>query len=430
VTVLLHDPCMQLKHLALLVVPACISGASLSGSPPSSGPAFAEATAGKPVEFRPHVIDDKVPGGYAVATVDMNKDGRPDVIGVTQRVPELAWHENPTWQRHVIADGMPAIVNLAAADIDDDGIPEVAVENAFAMVPARSEGLVWLLRHQGDPRQRWKEQRIDAFSTSHHLAWADIDGDGKQELINAPLVGAKGLAPTYDQDKASLFWYDQGQWQRRLIANDIGGILHRVRPVFWDGDRRSELLTASFDGITLYRSSGRGANIKWEARRLASGFAGKAPRLGASDVAVGHINRPSNPLRAGRRFLASVEPWHGNEIVVYTENGGAWRRRVLFDGLIEGHEVAVADFNGDGRDDIVAGDRSAKTTGVHVLYAPDDVTAEWRHQVLDAGTMAASGCVTADINTDRRPDIVCIGSPTANIKWYENVAAASSSSSR
>jgi hypothetical protein len=403
---------MQLKHLPLLILTVCIAGASLSGSPPSSGP----------VEFRPHVIDAKVPGGYAVATADMNKDGKPDVIGVTQRIPELAWHENPTWQRHVIADGMPAIVNLAAADIDGDGIPEVAVENAFAMVPAKSEGLVWLLRHQGDPRQRWKEQRIDAFSTSHHLAWADVDGDGKKELINAPLVGPKGLAPTYDQDKASLFWYGQGPWQRGLIADDISGILHRVRPVFWDNDRRSELLTASFDGITLYRASGRGAKMKWEARRLSPGHEGKAPRLGSSDVAVGQINR--------RRFLASVEPWHGNEIVVYTEKGGVWQRRVLFDGMIEGHEVAVADFNGDGRDDIVAGDRNAKTTGVHVLYAPDDVAGEWHHQVLDPGTMAASGCVTADINTDRRPDIVCIGSSTANINWYENVAPASPTSSR
>ena len=92
--------------------------------------------------------------------------------------------------------------------------------------------------------------------------------------------------------------------------------------------------------------------------------------------------------------------------------------------------MAVADFNGDGRDDIVAGDRDAKTTGVHVLYAPDDVAGEWHHQVLDAGTMAASGCVTADINTDRRPDIVCIGSRTSNIKWYENAAPASATSGR
>lgn len=397
---------MPLNHVRVVAAAALMAGVPLIGVAPPEGP----------VEFRAHVIEAKIPGGYAVSVVDVNKDGKLDVIPNTQRIPEVAWYENPAWTRHVMADGMPGIVNLAAADIDADGIPEVAVESGFAMVPAKSEGLVWLLRHQGDPSERWKAEPIDKFPTSHHIAWADIDGDGRKELINAPLVGPGSLAPTYDQDKASLFFYRQSDWKRQVITETIGGVLHRVRPVRWDNDRREELLTASFDGITLYRSSGTGANIKWEIRRLASGHSeDKAPRLGSSDVTVGRMD--------GKRFLASVEPWHGNEIVIYTEDrSGTWTRRVLFSELVEGHEVAVADFNGDGRDDILAGDRNAKGTGVHVMYAPRDPAGEWQHQVIDPA-MTASGCVTADINSDRRADIVCIGSSTGNIKWYENVRA-------
>src|SRR5262249_59681096 len=93
------------------------------------------------VTFSPHVIESKMPGGYAVLAVDMNKDGKLDVIGVSQRVQELAWYENPSCERHVIAEGMTQTVNLAAADLDGDGIPELAVETGFAMVPANSEGL-------------------------------------------------------------------------------------------------------------------------------------------------------------------------------------------------------------------------------------------------------------------------------------------------
>jgi len=37
--------------------------------------------------------------------------------------------------------------------------------------------------------------------------------------------------------------------------------------------------------------------------------------------------------------------------------------------------------------------------------------------------MAGSGCAAADINGDRRPDLVCIGNSTANIKWYENLGS-------
>ena len=68
-----------------------------------------------------------------------------------------------------------------------------------------------------------------------------------------------------------------------------------------------------------------------------------------------------------------------------------------------------------------AGDRSGKTPAVHVMYAPADPAGEWQHQVLDEGGMAASGCVTADLNADKRPDIVCIGASTGNLRWYENV---------
>ncbi|MBI3262211.1 MAG: VCBS repeat-containing protein [Acidobacteria bacterium] len=405
---------MHTKYRLAVVAAGLLLGTSLTGSPPAPDP----------VEFRTHVIEPKIPGGYAVLTVDINKDGKPDVIGVSQRVQELAWYENPSWERHVIVDGMVAMVNLAAADLDGDGIPEIAVENQFAMVPAKSEGVVWLVRHQGDPRQRWKEERVDQFSTSHHIAWADIDGDGKMELINGPLVGPNGAAPTYDQDTVPIFWYRQGDWRRQTITDSISGILHRVRPVRWDRDRRDEILAASFEGIALYRSTGSGSSLKWERRLLSPGHnQDKAPRLGASDVAVGS--------HKGRRFLASVEPWHGNEIVAYTEDkSGTWVRHVLVNELVEGHEVAVADFNGDGRDDIVAGDRNAKGATVHVMYAPDDPAGEWHHQRLDPGGIAASGCVTADLNRDRRPDIVCIGSATGNIKWYENLGRTPTSAAR
>src|SRR5882672_9418310 len=85
----------------------------LLGADPASGP----------VEFSTHVIESKIPGGYSVIVADINKDKKPDVIGMTQRLTELAWYENPGWERHVMIKDMKAMVNLAAYDIDGDGIP-------------------------------------------------------------------------------------------------------------------------------------------------------------------------------------------------------------------------------------------------------------------------------------------------------------------
>ena len=43
-------------------------------------------------------------------------------------------------------------------------------------------------------------------------------------------------------------------------------------------------------------------------------------------------------------------------------------------------------------------------------------------QVIDDGDMSASGCAVADLDVDSRPDLVCIGGGTSNLKWYENVS--------
>lgn len=378
----------------------------------------AERPAG-PVEFRPHVVDANIPGGYATLVVDMNKDGRPDLFGLTSRLRELAWYENPTWERHVLVEGMAGLVNLAASDLDRDGIPEIAVQNEFSMVAARSRGLVWLLRHEGDPRKPWSAIQVDELTTSHHVAWADVDGDGRKELINAPLIGAKALAPKYE-DRVSLVYYYvpadwRGPWKRRVIDDRLNGVLHRARVVEWDGDRREEILTAGFDGIVLHRAVGAGDSLVWNNTLLSKGHEEEAPRAGASDVAVGRLGK--------RRFLASVEPWHGNEVVVYMAGkAGRWQRKVIFDKLVEGHEVCAGDFNGDGLDEIVAGDRARGARGsVHLFYAQDSGGAKWLHEVVDREDMSGSGCSVADINGDGRPDIVMIGSATSNLKWYENL---------
>ena len=370
------------------------------------------APAAGPVQFQSHDIDAKFRGGYAVAVADFNKDGKLDVIANSLQVQEVAWYENPSWQRHVVVAETPQIVNQAMADIDGDGIPEIAFESSFAMQAANSQGIVWMARHQGDPTQLWKVERIDRFPTSHHIVWADLDGDGTKELINAPLIGAKSVAPAYDQDKASVFWYSQKDWKRHVVTEEVPGIIHRVRPFAWDGNKREQFLVASFEGIVLYRASGSGDNMKFEKQLLSSGHVEKAPRLGASDVGVGTQN--------SKRFFASVEPWHGNEVAVYTDKDGTWERRVIFDKVASGHEIEVADLNGDGRDDVIANDNARTNGGIHVFYAPEDAAkGEWIYQRIEDKS-AMNSCVAADLNGDRRLDLICTGNGGA-IKWYENL---------
>src|ERR1035438_3731475 len=48
--------------------------------------------------------------GYQLVAADLNRDGKLDLIAVDERGTELAWYENPTWERHVIVkDGSWAV---------------------------------------------------------------------------------------------------------------------------------------------------------------------------------------------------------------------------------------------------------------------------------------------------------------------------------
>jgi len=95
---------------------------------------------------------------------------------------------------------------------------------------------------------------------------------------------------------------------------------------------------------------------------------------------------------------------------------------VIDDSLVDGHTIVTGDFDGDGSDEIVAGFRG-KGRSVYLFHSEDTTGLRWSRDVLDDGGMAAAACAVADLNGDRRPDVVCIGSATANLKWYENVAA-------
>ena len=148
---------MNLKGLTLATAAALTLGCS-SEPPAASGP----------VRFQAHDVGE-IAGGYAVAVTDFNNDGRLDVIANSLRVPEVAWLENPTWERHVIVEGRSSIVNQAMADINGDGIPEVAFQSGFAMQAANSEGLNWVAMSGDDPRQEWKAEQVDGFPTSHHV---------------------------------------------------------------------------------------------------------------------------------------------------------------------------------------------------------------------------------------------------------------------
>jgi hypothetical protein len=360
------------------------------------------------------------PAGYQVAVADVNADGRPDVIALSTEANRVDWFENPGWQPHAIAR-TERNIDLAPRDLDGDGRPELALASGFYFSESNRGGEIQLLRQPANPTNLWQLCPIAADPVVHRLRWADLDGDGQPELVHAPIFGpgSQGAA----DPKPSHLWAFRppaklaaGPWQVWKVDETLT-VLHGLCVADLDRDGRDELLTASFEGVCRFDFEGKGSEGRWVKTLIAKGTeprsaASGAPR-GASEVAPGKLGN------AGV-FIATIEPWHGELAVVYAaaSYAGPWQRIVIDDTLKEGHALEVADLDGDGRDEIIAGWRGGQG-GLAVYRAADGPGRTWAKRLLD-DNLPVEGAVVADLNGDGRLDLVASAGRANRLLWFEH----------
>lgn len=361
------------------------------------------------------VIDAEFPGGYQVEVADVNGDKKPDIVALGGGT--CAWYENPSWKKRIVTTPKqtPGIISSATADLDGDGNAEIAIAYEFEMNEPKKGKL--LLAVQGaSVDEPWTTKPISDVGSIHRLRWGDWDGDRRLDLIVAPIFGPEAKPPSYDQSPARLTVFDTGkdakagQWTSQTLAERP--VLHAIEVNPNKSSGRAEILTADNLGVAIL------GVVKVEGDRrigdylsLTTGTKGEPPKRGASEIHHGS-------LRGERRFLATIEPWHGGTVVVATDpitdaQGIKFSRTVIDDTLDDGHALWVADIDGDGDDEVFAGHRG-KDHRVSV-YKFDGKS--WNRTVLDR-EIAAQDLRGGDLDGDGTPDVVAIGGATHNVVWY------------
>lgn len=338
---------------------------------------------------------------YAVRVVDVNDDGRPDILAINPS--QMAWFENPSWQRHLIVDGaVPRDhVTIAALDVDGDGRVEIALGAGWNPRNTTSGGELFLAtRSEPTGTRPWAVAPLGAEPTLHRIRWASLDAGAR--LIVTPLHGRGTAPPAWDGIGARIVALappaaGTSAWTTEVI-DDSRHILHNFLAVDFDGRRGDELVTSSREGLTLLT---RGPGGAWSRQLLAEGAPG--------EVSLGRVG--------GHRVFGTIEPWHGTAVVTYVETKRRWVRAVADDTITGGHAVAWADLDGDGDDELVAGWRDG-TYGLARYRIGSDGGVRSR-QVIDRG-VAVEDLVVADLNADGRPDIVAGGRSTGNIRLFIN----------
>jgi hypothetical protein len=390
---------------------------------------FASCAPARAVEFRVQEISQRLTVGYAVRLVDVNQDGRTDIVVVdTDRV---IWFQNPDWQMHTLIEHQTQTDNVCMApyDIDGDGKLDFAIGADWHPSQTRSGGTIQWIHRGKSPEDLWSVHPIGTEPTVHRMYWADFDGDGRSELIVAPLQGRGSSGPDWTQGPVRILSYKipadpvAGPWVPEVISEDLH-VVHNVWPTDLDGDGKLELLTASFEGVNCLR---RGAGGHWTRTRIGTGNQETSPNRGASEIKHGQLSKDVD-------FIPTIEPWHGFQVVVYTrpEPTGAastetlWNRHMIDDELKWGHAVWPVDLDGDGDQELVIGVRDTKSPdrpcGVRIYTAKDGKGTQWDRQLVDPAGVAVEDLSAADLNGDGKPDIVAVGRATKNVRIYWNEA--------
>jgi hypothetical protein len=394
---------MQTKPFAVLIL------ATLSVS--AAAPAIPK--------FRAVDVDTRIEIGYGLAVADVDGDKKPDILLADKK--QFVWYKNPTWEKSVLAENLTPHDNvcLAAADLDGDGKCEIAVGAEWNPGDTTGSGAVFYLVPPADRAQKWEAVKLPHEPTTHRMHWVR-NRDNKFDLVVVPLhgrgnknaegAGIKILAYKMPADVKQT-------WDTELI-DDTLHLAHNFQPVQWNLDLQEELLVAGKEGVFLFHRDEK----NWERTQLAGNPPGENEFVGAGEIRLGK-------LPGGKGFLATVEPMHGNQVVIYTARSEKaestlWQRTLIDDSIVDGHALACGDLLVAGYDQLVVGWRAMAKPGVKVgikLYTPLDKDGrKWLTTLIDDNTMACEDLKVADLNGDGRLDIVAAGRGTKNVKVYFN----------
>ena len=174
---------------------------------------------------------------HDVLLADLDGDGTLDVITRRQGATDIWLHRSDAWSRHRITD--QGGEGTAVGDVDGDGDLDIVAGGTWYEHPDSDLAT--------DPE--WTDHQIEEIAEGDlpvpDLTWgsvavADIDGDGRNDIVYGPM-----------EDTGRKFaWYspaepDASSWTEHLITTDpIPAGIHSLQVADMDGDGRLDVVTA------------------------------------------------------------------------------------------------------------------------------------------------------------------------------------------
>jgi len=208
-------------------------------------------------QWNQYVFDQEIANTRTIVAADINRDGRPDLLGTATFGDLVAWYENTgqegeaRFRRHEIDREFLHPGHGHPVDLDADGDIDLTMAYGMRVEAGKtnSHQAAWY-ENVGRPGDgaKWKRHEIGSVLYGYEAVTGDLDGDGDLDVVATGCGGGHA-------DKGELCWFEnpgdpKGRWKKCSLHQDWD-LLNQVVIMDLDQDGRLDFAACSEQG-TFY----------------------------------------------------------------------------------------------------------------------------------------------------------------------------------